>query len=302
MQPGVDERLERDREPLAGLQVQRSRLHGAPELQREERVPARELVDLEEHRAGRDPAEPALQDALDGADAERAEHEVVEAIARERAIEVERGGRRARGPLRDQQGDRLIGQSPHGEAEHRRARPVEPLHVVDRHHERRRAGERAQRRQRGERDGLLVGLVVVLRHAEGDLERAALRAGELVEHRRVGAQEVAERGVGEARLRLGGPGGDGSHARHPRTVHRRLPQRRLPHARLARDQQRPHARRHGLHEALHASQLIVSTAELGLHGDGGRAYSRRPTPRQGLERSATHSPLRTPLMAGRAGL
>ena len=224
------------------------------------------------HRAGGDPAEPALEEALDGAEAERGQDEVVEAIAGRCPVEVERRLRRARGPLRKQQADRLVGQAPGGEAEHRRARPVEPLHVVDGDDERCRPSQRPQPGQRGERDGLLVGLLVALGQEEGDLERAALRAGEVLQHLGVGAEEVAERSMGEARLRLGRTRGDHPHARRLRAAHRRLPQRRLADACLARDEQRPPTRGDRLEEPLHALQLLVSSDELGLHGGGGRAY------------------------------
>ena len=225
-----------------------------------------------EHRAGGDPAEPALQEALDGAEAERGQDEVVEAIAGRRPVEVERRLRLARGALREQQADRLVGQAPGGEAEHRRARPVEPLHVVDGDDEGCRPGQRPQPGQRGEGDGLLVGLLAALGQEEGYFERAALRAGEVLQHLGVGAEEVTQGSVGEARLRLGGARGDHAHARRLRAAHRRLPQRRLADACLARDEQRPSTRGDGLEEPLHALQLLVSSDELGLHGGGGRAY------------------------------
>ena len=300
-QTGADERLERHREPLAGPQVERSRLHRPPELEGEERVPARELVDVQELRARGDPAEPPVQEALDGAEAQRSEDEAVEAMAGRRPVEVERHRRLARGPLRDEQADRLVPQAPGGEAEHRRARGVEPLHVVDGDHERRLPGQHPHRGERGEGDGALVGLLGPLGDEEGDLQRTALRAGELLQHLRVGAEEIPERGVGEARLGLGGPRGDDRVAGRTGGIDRRLPEGGLADAGFARDEERPRARGCALQEPLHALELLVPSDELGLHG-----VEAEPTPDaagdQGAERSATNSPLRTPLMAGRAGL
>ena len=268
VQPGFDERVERHRQPLAGLQVQRSRLHRAPELEREERVPARELVHVMEDRAGGHPAEPELQQALDGAEAERGQVEAIEAIGG--PVEAERRRRGARRPLREQEADGLVRQAPCREGEHRRGGPVEPLHVVDGDDERRGARQRAQRGQGGERDGLLVRRRAGIRDEQRRLERAPLRGGEVVQRLGVGAEQVAERRVREARLRLGGTGGDRPHARRLRACDRRLPQRRLADARLARDEQRSRAR--PVEEPLHELQLLVPSDELGLHGGGGRAY------------------------------
>ena len=267
-QPGFDERVERHRKPLAGLQAQRSRLHRAAELQREERVPARELVHVMEDRAGGHPAEPELQQALDGAEAERGQVEAVEAIGG--PVEAERRRRRAGGSLREQQGDRLVGQAPRSEGEHRGGGPVEPLHVVDGDDERRGARQGAQRGQGRERDGLLVRRRAGVGDEQRGLERAPLRGGEVLQRLGVRAEQVAERGVGEARLRLGGTRGDRPHARGLGSSDRRPPERRLADPRLARDQQR--ARSRPFEEPLHALQLLVPSDELGLHGGGGRAY------------------------------
>ena len=116
------------------------------------------------------------------------------------------------------------------------------------------------------------GFSPTLGQEEGYFERAALRAGEVLQHLGVGAEEVTQGSVGEARLRLGGARGDHAHARRLRAAHRRLPQRRLADACLARDEQRPSTRGDSLEEPLHALQLLVSSDELGLHGGGGRAY------------------------------
>ena len=289
VQPGFDERVERHRKPLAGSQVQRSRLHRAAELEREERVPARELVHVMQDRAGGHPAEPKLEQALDGAEAERGQVEAVEAIGG--PVEAERRRRRARRPLREQQADGLFPEASRSEGEHRRGGPVEPLHVVDGDDERRGACHGAQRGEGGERDGLLIRRRAGVGDEQRRLERAPLRVREVLQHLGVGAEQVAERRVREARLRLGGTCGDRPHARCLRTSDRRLPQRRLADARLAGDQQRAGPR--PIEEPLHDLQLLVPSDELGLHGGGGRAYPgtirairrRRRTRRCGRRRS-----------------
>ena len=248
-----------------------------------------------EDRAGGHPAEPELQQALDGAEAERGQVEAVEAIGG--PVEAERRGRRAGGSLREQQGDRLVGQAPRREGEHRGGGPVEPLHVVDGDDERRGARQGAQRGQGGERDGLLVRRRAGVGDEQRGLERAPLRGGEVVQRLGVGAEQVAERGVGEARLRLGGTRGDRPHARGLGASDRRPPERRLADPRLARDQQR--ARSRPLEEPLHALQLLVPSDELGLHGGGGRAYPGTIRATRGRPRTRRCARRRS---AGRAGL
>ena len=271
---GAHERLERHGQPLARLQVQRPGLHRAAQLEREERVPAGQLVHVMEDRARGHPVESALQEALHGAEAERGKGEALEAIGGGRTVEVQRGRRLPRRAQREQQADAVVRQPPRGEGEHCRRGPVEPLHVVDSHDERRRTGEHPQRGQRGERDGLRVGcLPAAVGHQEGDLERVPQWAGKLVQEFGTGAEEVSERRVGEAGLRLGRARRDRLQTRLGRAGQGRLPQRRLADARLAFDQQRPRALGDGLEEPLHAQQLLVPSDELDLHGCGGRPYS-----------------------------
>ena len=245
-QPGADERVERHRQPLAGLQAQRSRLHRAAELEREERVPARELVHVMEDRAGRHPAEPELQQALDGAEAERGQVEAVEAIGG--PVEAERRGRRAGGPLREQQAD--AARRP-GAAPRRRAPRRWAGRATARRRRRRRAARARQGAQRGRgwRARRPAGPAPRRASATSSAASSARRcgAGRSLQRLGVRAEQVAERGVGEARLRLGGTRGDRPHARRLGASDRRLPERRLADPRLARDQQRARsaARRRG---------------------------------------------------------
>ena len=215
VQTGADQHIERHRQPLARLQVQRSGLHRAPELEREERISARQLVHVVEHWTGGHPIEPTLQQALDGAEAQRPQFEALETIACREAIEAERHGRRTRCALGDQEPDRFVPETPRGEGEHRGSWPVEPLHVVDGDHDRRRAREATERGQRGQRDGLLVGRLAALGHQEDDLERLLLRARQIRQQLRLGAEQISECRIGEARLRL-------CRARHQRSQPRRL--------------------------------------------------------------------------------
>ncbi len=138
-------RLREPCEPHAQKPVQRLR-HGQRsrrveirgkrprELDRIERISARGLVDAEQRGPGEDTAEPIAQQHLHGAHAQRSYGEPLDCLGGKRTLEL---GRRpvSFDPTREQQHDRALHPS-QGERQRRCRRPVEPLDVVDRDHER----------------------------------------------------------------------------------------------------------------------------------------------------------------------
>ena len=122
-------------------------------------------------------AEPRLDQAAHRVDAERPEPLALQAPGAERALEPERvglGERRADG---GEHADREAVQAPDGERQRPRGRGVEPLHVVDREHERARLGRAHEQRAEAGADRGGVGRLPGARAPdERDLERVALRA------------------------------------------------------------------------------------------------------------------------------
>jgi hypothetical protein len=208
-EPSTHELVERDREPLSRLELNRALPKRTSQLESKERVAAGELVQAPEGWAWGQEAEPFLEQMLDGAQAQRRQLQTLEALRRRRAIQLERDRRaRLRSPRRQQRNGPVV-QPPHGVAQHESGGGVEPLYVVYRYDEWLTLGELAEDGEHRERDALLVGRVIApVVQQQRNLERAPLARGQLPERIDVVAQQVAQGGVCEARLRLGGPSGE----------------------------------------------------------------------------------------------
>ena len=130
----------------------------AGQLQREERIAARPLVDAEQRLPREGPAEPVAQEPVDRADAERSHRQPPDALRAERLLEP----RRLR-PLDEPPGEQQahVARVEPSQRERERARRgrVEPLDVVDGDQHRARARRAASarrappRRARGDRPG-----------------------------------------------------------------------------------------------------------------------------------------------------
>ena len=214
------------------------------------------------HRPRRKESEPLLNQVLNGAEAQRQKRKALNAVGHRRAIEVERNGRPGLGPPGREQPHGSIVEAPHGITHHQRGGGVEPLHVVNRDHERAGLGERSEHGEQRERDTLLVGRVVALViQQERHLERVPVARRKLVQGIHVVSQQVAEGRVREARLRLRGASAERSGPRLLRARQRRLPDRRLTGAGLALDHECPRRMPGGLEEELHALELLLSSNE-----------------------------------------
>ena len=90
--PSRDELLQRgrDRERLAGRDRNGAPIERPPELEREERIPARRVDDLEQRRPGQCESEALAEQRLHGAHVESAELDARQALALERRPESER--------------------------------------------------------------------------------------------------------------------------------------------------------------------------------------------------------------------
>ena len=144
----------------------------APDLEREERVPARGLVHSHEHRPGQVERQPTPQEPVDRPDRQRRNPEPTE--PREGAVELER--RLDRQPAhRRQYPDRLALQPPEHEAEEVSRARIDPLRIVDREEERALLDQDAHDREKRRRDESCLGRRPVgLADQERDLQRTPL--------------------------------------------------------------------------------------------------------------------------------
>ena len=153
------------------------------------------------------------------------------ALVAQDPVELRPAVRHGLEPAGSQDEDRLLGQPPQREAQHRRRGGIDPLQVVDGHDQRPAERQRAQRRERRHPDRPLVHECPPPRTPaaqERALEGEPLRSGQarrdLVE---VAVQEVAERGEGQARLGACGRAGEDPPAAVACLLHRPSPQRGL---------------------------------------------------------------------------
>jgi hypothetical protein len=183
----------------------RRRLDETGQLQREERVPARALVDAEEGLAAERSAEAVEQQPLERTDAERLDLKVLETLCGERVLELRRPyalGRAAG----EQDDDGLRHDPPQREHQGVHRRGVEPLHVVDGEEQRALVGEQLERLADSDGEGAPVDRIArrVLeqqRDLERPLPRRRQRRQHVVEN---SLEEIAQTGIGKAALRLGG--------------------------------------------------------------------------------------------------
>ena len=145
----------------------------ASDLEREQGIPERRLVDAAQELPREAQPEPLGQDPPRGAEAERADLEPSQRPPLERALESSLDT----GALGEQEADGLALEAAHGEVECVGGRRIEPLDVVDRDQQRLTGSQGAQRVQEAERDRVGLGRRARrLGPQKGHLQRAQLRS------------------------------------------------------------------------------------------------------------------------------
>ena len=248
----------------------------APQLQREERVARRRLLNTDELRPRQIEADPLSQQVVERPQAQRADRESREPIRRKRAIELHRDGRVGRRPHRREQADTLVTQAAERDLQHTGRRRVEPLEVVEREDDRLPLGEHLEDVEQGQPDGSRVrSNLPGLGQQERDLERAPPQLRErgchLVEDR---CEQVGEPRERQQRLGLHAPVQQDAAEPLLGFLDTCLPQDRLADPRLAGEDERGRA-------ILDAGQKRLDRAELLLAAD----YLRRHGPRAILAES-----------------
>ena len=207
------------------------------DLEGEERVAQRRVVDPPEQVVGEPQAEPGREDLPRAAEGRRPHHEPVDPVVAERALHPAAGA----GATGEEDGHPVL-QPARRVGERGQRRPVEPLQVVDGHEEVPLAGQGAQGREERERDHLLGGrLLAGLGPVERHLQRVQLRRGDRRElvHRDL-VEQVDQPREGESRLGRAAPRRQHPHPAVPAPGQALLPQAGLADARLALEHQRPH--------------------------------------------------------------
>ena len=139
------------------------------------------------------------------ADAQRPDPDPLDPVAVERVLDRGRLLRLAE-PPRPQQRDVGLRQPPQREPERARRRDVEPLQVVDRDHQPVLGEQLESTPDRDSERPLVDAALRRILDQQGDLERPAPRRRQFRQHLVERAvEQVAEAGVGERALRLGGP-------------------------------------------------------------------------------------------------
>jgi hypothetical protein len=234
------------------------RLERTRELEGEECVPTRLLVDAASHRTRERHAEPLAEQALNRTEAQRADVDPLE-IAR--AVEHHRWGRVA--ALRQQHPDPLSARAPQREREGGAARAVEPLDVVDRNHERRLACEPPEKLEDadGDRPRIERSTLGVLEQ-ESHGERPPLRHRQLRDLMARPRQLVGKPGERQLALRLGGPRFEHPVPALPSACDPDPPQLRLSDPGLPLEHERRRAERDAVEEARETRQLDLTTENL----------------------------------------
>ncbi len=251
------------RQRLRGVDVVRER---ARQLQREERVAPRLLVDPEQRLPRKRPPEPLVQEPVKRTCAQRADGQRLDALGRQRLLEARRLI-----PVddtsREQDDDRSRFEPSQRELDRAGRRRVEPLDVVDRDGDRAGFADQLQHVAHRDRDGAGVDRIARgIVPQSGDLERAPPRRQELGQRLlENGFEQVAQPGVRERPLRLGRSRREDAQAPLARLLDCGEPERRLPDPRLAFQQERARRGPRLVEERGHGGELLLSGDDLECH-------------------------------------
>ena len=248
---------------LRGVDVVRER---ARQLQREERIAPRLLVNAQQRLPRERPPEPVVQEPVKCACTQRPDGHVLDALRRQRLLEPRRLI-----PVDDasceQDDDRSRFEPSQRELDRAGRRRVEPLDVVHGDGDRAGFADQLQRVAHRDRDGAGVDRIARgLVPQSGYLERAPPRRQELGQRLLEDAfEQVAQPGVRERPLRLGGSRREDAQAPLARLLDCGEPERRLPDPRLAFQQERARCAPRLVEELGDGSELPLPGDDLQCH-------------------------------------
>ena len=242
-----------------------ARIESAGQLQREERIAARPLVDAEQGLARKGPVEPVAQESMERADTERPDRQTPDRVRADRPLESRHCSLGAAGG--EEQKHRARTEPAQGERERVRRRGVEPLEIVDRHEQRPVFGEHLQRAAGCDPERARIDPIVGrLLEEERDLERAPPRSGkrgqDVVENV---LEQIAEAQVREPALGLRRPRREDAHPPRVGVLDAGKPERRLPDAGLTLEHEPGRPCRHVVDEGEDDATFFLSADDLQRH-------------------------------------
>jgi hypothetical protein len=247
----------RDRQRLARRDRRRPFAERSSQLEREERVAARHLVNACQHGPRQPDRQRRSDELVDAADAQGTDL-VPHAPVLVHGLHERVGASRLR-PDADgrEQSHRLVGKPSEGECECVRGDRVEPLSIVDRNHERPGTGQSAQRAEHGRSDE-----VAIRRRRRRVVEEEGRPQGPLLRRRQITeyvvesvAEEIADAGEGKLGIRFARACRRDAEAVHAAEADRLRPETRLPYSRLALEEQRTRSPSNGTEERVDVLQL-----------------------------------------------
>ena len=193
----------------------------APDLEREQGIAERGVVDPPQELARDAQPEPVAQDAADRAEAEWAEFHPLDAVRVERELERRRRPR----PAGEEEADPGALEPSRGKREGGGRGGVEPLDVVERDQDGITRRHRTERVEATDADGVGLGCAIGRHGAQqGDIESVKLRWRQACQFlRRHPVEQVDERRKREPRLCIARPGDEHAHAPLPRRLDAVLP-------------------------------------------------------------------------------
>ena len=225
------------------------------DLEREQGIPERRLVDAAQELPCEAQPEPLGQDPPRSAEAERADLEPSQRPPLERALESSLKTE----SLGEQEADGLALEAAHDEVECVGGRRIEPLDVVDRDQQRLTGSQGAQRVQEAKRDRVGLGRRALrLGPQKGHHQRSQLRSRQANELLRLNpVEQIDQRGKREPRVGAARPRRQHPPAVHPGELEADLPERGLADSRPAHENEC--ARVPVLEERVEGGELRLAT-------------------------------------------
>ena len=219
-------------------------------------------MDAEQRLARERTAESIVQQAMEGADAERPDPDP---LLRQRRLEL--GSLASIQAPGEQHAHVLVPETPHGEGQRTRRGRIEPLDVVDGDYHRMVFAQRFQDVPNRHAEGSVVNRIIARlfdeqRHFEGAPAGCRESPHDLLGHV---LEEIAETGMGEAVLGFGGTGGENAHSKLTGLADSSRPESRLPDAGLALQHERRRAASVHLDEGLDGGELLFPADNFGSH-------------------------------------
>lgn len=256
----------RHRQRLAGHWRCTMALERATQLQRVERVAARNVVEPPKHRPGEREPDPSLQETVDRAEAQRRDLEETCPLELE-----QRSGCRQPQAVRKEKAGRLLAKASPRERKHGAGRGVEPLDVVHGHEQRALGSVDAKRAEKRDGDrALFGGRALRLLEQERNSKCVGLGRRERVEQLSQSfVKEIAESCEGEPCFGRGRASLEHSKADSPSRLDTCVPQSGLADARVTIEDERGRAGLQRAEKGIQRLELFLTADDVdvgrGLH-------------------------------------